>query len=108
MCIRDRNATTGRTNFLARVAGNSLDVVLREFAMGEQHCSLQAERLRRLLEQDGDLESLRSTLVSRLRKNEISLEHAGLAEYLRESVVNQVAIDQPSYSGFKTAIANSG
>jgi len=100
-------ATTGRTNFLARVAGNSLDVVLRELAMGQQHRSLQADRLRRLLEQDGDLESLRRTLVSRLRQNEISLDHPGLAEYLRESVVNQVAIDQPSYSGFKTALANA-
>jgi len=30
-----------------------------------------------------------------------------LAEYLRESVVNKVAIDQPSYSGFKTALANA-
>ena len=100
-------ATKGRTNFLARVASNSLDVVLRELAVGKQHLSLQADRLRRLLEQDGDLESLRWTLVSRLRENEIALDHPGLAEYLRESVVNQVAIDQPSYSGFKTALENA-
>jgi hypothetical protein len=100
-------ATTGRTNFLARVAGNSLDVVLRELAVGKQHLSVQADRLRRLLEEDGDLESLRRTLVSRLRENEIALDHPGLAEYLRESVVNQVAIDQPSYSGLKMALENA-
>jgi aminoglycoside phosphotransferase (APT) family kinase protein len=101
-------ATQGRTNFLARVASNSLDVVLRELATGEQHRGLQAERLRRLLDEDGDLESLRWSLVKRLRENRISLDQPGLAEYLRESVVNQAAIDQPSYSGFKTALANAG
>ena len=89
------------------MAGNSLDVVLRELAVGKQHLSLQADRLRRLLEQDGDLESLRRTLVSRLRGNEMALDNPGLAEYLRESVVNQVAIDQPSYSGFNTALENA-
>ena len=97
-------ATNGRTNFLARVASNSLDVALRELAVGDQHRSLQADRLRRLFGQDGDLESLRWALVNRLRENEIALDHPGLAEYLRESVVNQVAIDQPNYSGFKTAL----
>jgi hypothetical protein len=101
------NATTARTNFLARVAGNSLDVALRELAWGKHHRSVRADRLRCLLGQDGDLESLRRTLVGRLRENEIALDHPGLAEYLRESVVNQVAIDQPGYSGFKTALANA-
>jgi len=99
--------TKGRTNFLARVAGNSLDVVLRELAVGEQHRTLQTGRLTRLLDADGDLESLRWDLVNRLRESRIALDHAGLAEYLRESVVNQVAIDQPSYSGFKTALENA-
>lgn len=98
-------ATQGRTQFLARVAGNSLDVVLRELAVGERHRARQAERLRDLLGEPGGLESLRGRLVQRLRDGRIALDHPGLAEYLRESVVNQVAIDQPNYSGFKTALA---
>jgi hypothetical protein len=40
-----------------------------------------------------------------LRENKIALDHPGLAEYLREAVVNQLAIDQPGYSGLKTALA---
>jgi phosphotransferase family enzyme/uncharacterized protein DUF6285 len=99
--------TRGRTQFLARVAGNSLDVVLRELAVGERHRSHQADRLRGLLEEGGDLESLRWSLVRRLRDHTMPLERPGLAEYLREAVVNQVAIDQPSYSGFKTALSNA-
>ncbi len=99
--------TQGRTQFLARVAGNSLDVVLRELALGEKHRAHQTDRLRGLLAEGGDLESLRWSLVRRLRENRIALDRAGLAEYLREAVVNQAAIDQPSYSGFKTALANA-
>ena len=33
------------------------------------------------------------------------LDTPGLAEHLRHTVVNQIAIDQPRYHGFKTAIA---
>jgi hypothetical protein len=32
------------------------------------------------------------------------LDTPGLAEHLRETVVNQVAIDQPKYSGLRTAL----
>ena len=41
-------------------------------------------------------------MVAALRDG-MALEHPGLAEHLRQTVVNQVAIDQPRYSGFKTA-----
>ena len=101
------NATRGRTQFLARVASNSLDIALRELAVGASHRARQTERLRALLGEGGDLESLRWSLVRRLRESRIALDHPGLAEYLREAVVNQAAIDQPSYSGFKTASARA-
>ena len=101
------NATKGRTQFLARVAGNSMDIVLRELAVGEQHRARQVDRLRGLLHEGGDLESLRWTLVRGLRDHTIPLDRPGLAEALREAVVNQVAIDQPSYSGYKTALRNA-
>jgi Domain of unknown function (DUF6285) len=100
-------ATTGRTQFLARVAGNALDIVLRDFSVGEEHRRRQVARLRTLLGEDGDLEALRRALVERLRANRMALDHPGLADYLREAVVNQVAIDQPTYSGLKTALANA-
>jgi len=101
------NATKGRLQFLARVAGNSLDVVLRELELGAELRARQTDRLRGLLSEGGDLESLRWTLVRGLRDHTIPLGLPGLAEYLREAVVNQAAIDQPSYSGFKTALKGS-
>jgi hypothetical protein len=99
--------TKGRTQFLARVASNSLDIVLRELATGPQHLARQAERLEALLGESGELESLKWRLVRRLRDGSMPLDQPGLQEYLRESVVNQAAIDQPSYTGFKTALANA-
>ncbi len=100
--------THGRTQFLARVAGNSLDIVLRDLAVGDSHRKRQVARLRTLLDEDGDLDALRRSLVGRLRANRMPLDHPGLADYLREAVVNQVAIDQPTYSGLKIARGKPG
>jgi len=98
-------ATTGRINFLARVAGNSLDIVLRQLALGEGARAAEHARLRDLLGADGSLSALRWQLTHALRDGSMSLDAPGLAEHLRATVVNQIAIDQPKYTGFKTATA---
>ena len=95
--------TAGRTNFMARVAGNSLDIVLRDQALGPSHRELERQRLVALFAAEDSLNNLRWRLVEGLRTGEIPLDQPGLAEHLRHTVVNQVAIDQPKYSGFKTA-----
>jgi len=95
--------TKGRTNFMARVAGNSLDIVLRDHALGPKHRRLEHQRLEALFITTGGLDEMRWRLVEGLRNGEIPLDHPGLAEHLRQTVVNQIAIDQPKYSGFKTA-----
>ena len=96
-------ATEGRNNFLARVAGNSLDIVLRDLELGVEGRVLEHRRLNDLLG-EGDLNALRWQLVHGLRDGSLTLDMPGLADHLRQTVVNQVAIDQPKYSGFKTAI----
>ena len=98
--------TSGRIQFLSRVAGNSLDIVLRELTLAAPGRELEAARLRELLGQDESLADLRWRLVHGLRDGSISLDAPGLAEHLRLTVVNQIAIDQPRYSGFKTACGN--
>ncbi len=95
--------TAGRTNFMARVAGNSLDIVMRDRALGPAHRRLERQRLAALFASDDSLENLRWRLVEGLRAGEIPLDLPGLGEHLRHTVVNQIAIDQPKYSGFKTA-----
>ncbi len=97
-------ATEGRTNFLARVASNSLDIVLRELSLGAPQRALELTRLRALFDSRDDLETLRWRLVRGLRDGSVALDKPGLAEHLRQTVANQVAIDQPNYSGLKTAL----
>ncbi|NKB97648.1 MAG: phosphotransferase [Pseudomonadales bacterium] len=101
------SATEGRTNFLARVAGNSLDIVLRDLEVGGIARIQELDRLRDVLgEAAGELDELRWRLVRGLRDESVALDHPGLAEHLRQTVVNQVAIDQPKYSGLKNALAS--
>ncbi|MEZ5551017.1 MAG: phosphotransferase family protein [Pseudomonadales bacterium] len=102
------SSSSGRTNFLARVAGNSLDIVLRELAIGPGHRQLEEEKLRRLFSSAADRVTLRRRLVNELRDGTMTLDKAELVDYLRSSVVNQIAIDQPKYSGYKTALSNAG
>jgi len=97
-------ATEGRTSFLARVAANSLDIVLRELSLGAAQRALELTRLQKLLRSNDDLEALRWRLVNALRDGSMPLDEPGLADHLRQTVVNQLAIDQPGYSGLKTAL----
>ncbi len=100
-----RDETTGRTRFHALVAGNALDIVYRDLHSGAEHRRREHERLRRLLDAEGSLLELRWKLVRAIREDAIGLDDTGLHEHLRATVINQIAIDQPKYSGFKTAAA---
>ncbi len=101
-------ATQGRANFLARVASNSLDIVLRELELGPAHRARELRGLETILGRSGDLETLRWALVRGLRDGSIALDTPGLAAHLRQTVVTQIAIDQPRYSGFLTATGGQG
>lgn len=104
--LRDEvmQGTHGRTRFLARVAANSLDIVARELALGPAARARELERLRGLFGSSEELPKLRWRLVEQLRDGSMPLARPGLAEYLREAVVHQCAIDQPRYSGFRHAL----
>ena len=97
--------TSGRTQFLARVASNSLDIVQRELALGEAVAHHERSGLQTLLEsQEEDLLKLRWQLVHGLRDGSMALGTPGLAAHLRGCVSNQINIDQPRYPGLATAL----
>ncbi len=98
--------TEGRVNFLARVASNSLDIVLRELAV-QGLKEAEHERLKAFYGSDDSLEQLRWRLVEALRDGSQSLDDEALTTLLRETVVNQIAVDQPKYTGFKNAVTAS-
>jgi len=104
--------TEGRTSFLARVSANSLDIVGRELLLLSEHRRRERADLQAFYgsdaedgaqDSDADLSSLRWRLIRALRDGSQALDDDSLKSYLRNAVVNQVAIDQPRYSGFKQA-----
>ncbi len=98
--------TEGRTSFLARVAANSIDIVNRELTLGPAHRAGELARLRRYYESGDDLESLRRRLSRDLRDGTVSLTDEDIRNHLRTTVVNQIVIDQPRYSGLRTALTS--
>ena len=102
--LRDeaRPALEGRNAFLALVAANSIDIALRELTLGPAHGRSERKRLMQLLQPkdtNASIDALRTELCARLRSGDMPLDTPGLAAHLRTTVVNQVRIDQPSYSG---------
>ena len=99
--------TQGRLQFLARVAANSLDIVQREQALATPGLVNEEQRLKELFAGTDDsplgLDDLRWRLIHALRDGSMPLDSELLQGHLRASVVNQIAIDQPRYAGFKTA-----
>jgi len=96
-------ATGGRTRFFAKVAANSLDIVKRESKLGPALEHSEYASLRALLKRPGDRDTLRWELVSGLRDGTIDPGLPGLARHLRDTVLNQLAIDQPGYPALATA-----
>lgn len=92
-------ALEGRNQFLARVGANAIDIVLREIALGDEARKFEIRALEHLLGEHGPLQELREALCRAIRFNEIDLARDDLRAYLRQSVFNQVLIDQPNYAG---------
>lgn len=101
------NETRGRTNFLARVASNAIDIVLREEELGPAAHEREQAGLSDVLGKSGTREALRWELVHALRSGSMPLDAPGLADHLRNTVAAQIAIDQPRYPGLKTAMDDS-
>ena len=99
--------TTGRTRFLARVAANSLDIVDREVRVGPQLEAQEANHLAALGYSMDNLAEQRWALVRALREGQQNLDDQALQAYLRFSCVNQLAIDQPRYSGLAVALSDT-
>mgnify|MGYP005627330817 CR=1 FL=1 len=80
---------------------------IAELELGSRAKEQELEGLRSLLgEHDGSLGlgDLRWQLTRKLRSGEQSLQGQQLQNHLRQTVTNQIAIDQPRYSGLKTAL----
>jgi hypothetical protein len=97
----------GHSAFHARVAANALAIVERELTLSAEQDAAERERLRALLGGDGPLEAQNRALCREIRAGRIGLDTPGLLEHLRATTLAKLAVDQPTYSGYRRAIEES-
>ncbi|MGC6500356.1 MAG: DUF6285 domain-containing protein [Henriciella sp.] len=104
----DETATpnlSGHAAFHARVASNVLGTALRDLADRPANDSAERGRLVALLTSlpEADLDSLNEILCQKIRNRELSSESPGLLNHLKQTTMAQLRVDQPHYSGLRTA-----
>jgi DNA-binding response OmpR family regulator len=97
--------TTGATAFQARVGANALEMMRRQLDLAPAEETAELERLRVLLNTDGSLFDLNAELARRICDGELDLTNPGLAEHLWATTLAKLAVDQPTYSGYRAALA---
>jgi hypothetical protein len=97
--------TTGRLSFNARVAANALEMMRRQLDLGGAAEETERQSLQALLGADGDLLSLNAELSRRLATGETDLTTPGVADHLWKTTLAKLAVDQPTYWGYRAALA---
>lgn len=91
----------GHAAYLARVAANALDIVRRQLQQAPVADAAELQRLRRLLQRDGNLAELNALLCQRIAAGDIGLHTSGLAEHLWQTTLDTLAVDQPGYDSYR-------
>jgi hypothetical protein len=97
--------TTGHVNFNVRVAANALEMMRRQLELSPAADAAEQERLHDLLGEDGGLADLNAELARRLADGELDLATPGLTDHLWETTLAKLAVDQPTYWGYRAALA---
>lgn len=88
-----------RAAFIARVADNARATLERETALGPAAEAAALERLRALLDLDGDFVTLNAELCIRLADGRLAPLDPAVLVHLKAAAMDQIAIDQPTYWG---------
>jgi len=91
--------------FQAKVAANALEIARRELELGPSADAAEHTRLQNLLGQEGSLLALNRALAQRIADGDLDLSTPGLAEHLWATTLDKLAVDQPTYSGYRAALA---
>lgn len=95
---------TPHTGFRARVAASALDLVTRQIALAPASDAAEQARLMALLGSDRTLAALNQLLAERVAAGEIDVATPGLAGHLLATTLAKLAVDQPTYSGYRAAL----
>jgi hypothetical protein len=97
---RVRPQLSGHDAYIARVAVTALAIVRRELEQGQAAEAAAVARLRSLLgSAEGDFPALNHALCAGLRSGAIDWRAPAVLDHMRRSIVDQIRIDQPDYSG---------
>ena len=100
--------TQGALSFNARVAANALEMMKRELDTAPAEDAAELERLQALLGRDGSLFDLNVELSRRIEAGEVDLSTPGLKDHLWATTLAKLAVDQPTYGGYRAALAERG
>ena|SRR5579863_117171 len=100
--------TTGATSFQARVAANALEMMKRELDTAPAEDAAEIARLEALLGTSASLFDLNAELCRRIEAGEIDLDTPGLKDHLWATTLAKLAVDQPTYGGYRAALAERG
>src|SRR5215469_12060489 len=96
--------TKGALSFNARVAANALEMMKRELDTAPVEDAAELARLKALLGADGSLFDLNAELSRRIEAGEIDLATPGLKDHLWATTLAKLAVDQPTYGGYRAAL----
>ncbi|MFN7164782.1 MAG: DUF6285 domain-containing protein [Hyphomonas sp.] len=95
---------TGHAAFHARVASNALATVLRELEIRPGAEAEEKSRLEVLLGTKGEsANALNAKLCDAIRSGKMDLSTEGLLSHLKSTTIAQLSVDQPGYSGLRSA-----
>jgi hypothetical protein len=95
---------TGHAAFHARVASNVLATVIREIEIRPAAEAAEQARLESLLGVSGEsVDNLNRRLCEEIRSGRMSLSTEGLLAHLKSTTIDQLSVDQPGYSGLRSA-----
>lgn len=99
---RLRPQLSGHDAYMARVCLTALAIVQRELEQSRAAEAAAVVRLRALLGRaEGDFAALNQALCAGLNSGAVDWRQPAVLEHLRRSIVDQVRIDQPDYSGLE-------
>jgi Domain of unknown function (DUF6285) len=108
--LRDELLPTlsGARAFNLRVSINAVEVVRREIEQQAAAEKREHRRLAELIGNDADLAAMRRELCEKIARGELTLDDPSLRAHLRATTIDRLAIDQPTYSAYRAAIARGG
>ncbi|HEY2482016.1 MAG TPA: DUF6285 domain-containing protein, partial [Caulobacteraceae bacterium] len=98
-------AASGHLAFNLRVCANAMEMSRRQIKDDPPAAAEEHARLVGLLHAEGDLAALNTELCRRIAAGEIGLETPGLVDHLWAVTLAKLAVDQPTYWGYRAALA---